>query len=338
LSKEFANNVASKLVYPLFYSCCEKKSLPTVDWNNFKTVTEEIGNLILLSSLQIYLNKIQIFPFQVNPIAVGNSFDELKDNIKKNNLEGSFLSISKVLTAELICHICESCRDSLGEFLVALRYLEGIRYTPDRFINEYNILKEKNMEGKSSLLSYNDLFKDQKIVSQTNTALEELGADFKIEIEKGGNPDVGDSLFVVKNSRKMSFKDIGFGWSQVVPVLVEAFDEKNSVLCCEQPELHLHPSAQSELLSVLACRSAKSKKPRLLFEAHSEQMVLRLLRLIREGILSKHDASVIYVQREQEKGTNFGAAVFTEITPDEHGRVGSQWPEDFFASGMRDLI
>ena len=123
-----------------------------------------------------------------------------------------------------------------------------------------------------------------------------------------------------------------------MPVLVEAYAEDNSILCCEQPELHLHPSAQSELMSILACKRDKEKSPRLLLEAHSEQMIIRLLRLIRDKKISKDDCAILYVLPAKSGPEESNDVKFNLITPDTDGRIGEQWPEDFFESGMRDLL
>ncbi len=46
--------------------------------------------------------------------------------------------------------------------------------------------------------------------------------------------------------------DVGFGISQVLPVLVQCFyAPRNSIIIMEQPEIHLHPSAQAALADVM---------------------------------------------------------------------------------------
>ena len=75
--------------------------------------------------------------------------------------------------------------------------------------------------------------------------------------------------------------DVGFGISQVLPVLVQCFyAPRDSIIIMEQPELHLHPGAQSALadvmLDVIASQSIKDRKSRdiqLIIETHSEHFL-----------------------------------------------------------------
>lgn len=337
LDEEFFKKISESYIAPIFCQDLVGDKRSAKLFKDIKPVLEQIGSAILFASLRLTPNRTRIFPFQPNPIYKMNGLQEITKNASSAEFDKLFLSICTALFSEILCHLGETARDYLHGFLRGIRYLEGIRYSPDRFINQYNLLKEKNVEGKSSLLSYNDLFKNKEVFQKTNEALSHLGADFTIEIEKG-NKDLGDSLLIKKSNRRLSFKDIGFGWSQVVPVLVEAYAEDNSILCCEQPELHLHPSAQSELMSILACKRDKAKSPRLLLEAHSEQMIIRLLRLIRDKRINRDDCAILYVLPSKNGSDESNNVEFNLIRPDIDGRIGEQWPEDFFESGMRDLL
>lgn len=78
-----------------------------------------------------------------------------------------------------------------------------------------------------------------------------------------------------ENSRR-NIKDVGYGASQIIPVIVAALTSADSALVLiEQPELHLHPEAQADIADLLI-DSIKGTSRRLLVETHSETIFLRL--------------------------------------------------------------
>jgi len=84
------------------------------------------------------------------------------------------------------------------------------------------------------------------------------------------------------NDTDVKPQDIGVGISQVIPVVVGALDDKCSLFAVEQPELHVHPRIQCNLGDVFAGEAGKSDGRVFLIETHSEHLILRLLRRIRE--------------------------------------------------------
>ena len=82
--------------------------------------------------------------------------------------------------------------------------------------------------------------------------------------------------------------DVGFGISQVLPVLVQCFyAPPGSIILMEQPEIHLHPSAQSALADVMidvinSRENGADRNIQLIIETHSEHFLRRLQRRIAE--------------------------------------------------------
>jgi hypothetical protein len=82
--------------------------------------------------------------------------------------------------------------------------------------------------------------------------------------------------------------DIGVGVSQVIPVIVGALDAGPSenpcrIFAVEQPELHVHPAVQVALGDVFI-DAVHGTERTMLIETHSEHLLLRLLRRVREGV------------------------------------------------------
>ena len=145
---------------------------------------------------------------------------------------------------------------------------------------------------------------------------------------------------LVRTSPKMpqvKLTDVGFGVSQVLPVIVECFYvPARSIVILEQPEIHLHPSVQSELadLFVDAIRAREDGVERhcqFIIESHSEHFLRRLqLRIAQEKLLPKETA--LYFVHCADDGAHI-----EELAVDGFGNI-TNWPEDFFGDEMADLV
>lgn len=144
-----------------------------------------------------------------------------------------------------------------------------------------------------------------------------------------------------QNTRtRVSFRDVGVGISQVLPILIATFAAKDSCIAIEQPELHLHPGLQADLADVFLS-SALNRRNRFLVETHSEHMILRVLRRIRESrsrnlnpntpFVSPEDVCVVFV----EAGGEGAEAIQLPIS--ENGEFELPWPGGFFAERRKEL-
>ncbi len=92
--------------------------------------------------------------------------------------------------------------------------------------------------------------------------------------------------------------DVGYGVSQVLPVLVDATVREEQVILLQQPEVHLHPRAQAELGTYLAFQT-KNREKQFLIETHSDYMIDRVCLDIRDkkNDLSPEDVVILFFQR-----------------------------------------
>lgn len=136
-------------------------------------------------------------------------------------------------------------------------------------------------------------------------------------------------------------QDIGVGISQVIPIIVGAIWQRSGILAVEQPELHIHPALQVALGDLFASELENNEGIYLL-ETHSEHLMLRFLRRIRETAedelppgaptLKPEQVAVIYVQ-----STEYGV----ELTPlpiSEEGEFIERWPAGFFEERAEELF
>lgn len=120
----------------------------------------------------------------------------------------------------------------------------------------------------------------------------------------------------------VNIADVGFGVSQVLPVVVAlAAPQPGRLVYLEQPELHLHPRAQAALAEVLA--DAARRGVRVVAETHSSTLLLAVQALVAEGKLPTEDVILHWFQRDAD-----GVTRVTSAELDQLGAYGD-WPEDF---------
>ena len=130
--------------------------------------------------------------------------------------------------------------------------------------------------------------------------------------------------------------DVGFGVSQVLPVLVQLFyAPAKSIIIMEQPEIHLHPKAQAALADVmidaiLSCENGMERGIQLIIETHSEHFLRRLQRRIAEDVISNSHIAAFFAN------TRTNPTSLELLNVDSFGNI-SNWPEDFFGDDMGDI-
>ena len=137
-------------------------------------------------------------------------------------------------------------------------------------------------------------------------------------------------------------QDVGVGISQVLPVVVAAQDGSASFVCVEQPELHIHPAVQVGL-GDLFIDGVINQGLSFLIETHSEHLVMRLQRRIREqvtGDLPMHalsldlkDLTFVYLGRNSA-----GNVTATTIGLTPEGKFDSPWPNGFFSERANEVL
>ena len=142
---------------------------------------------------------------------------------------------------------------------------------------------------------------------------------------------------VSPRSEEVRLTDVGFGISQVLPVVVQTFyAPAQSTVIMEQPEIHLHPSVQSALADLLLAgiTAREDSQPRgiqLIIESHSEHLLRRLQRRIAEGSVDQSDVA-LYVCSQ----TSAGNSSIERLEVDRHGDI-LNWPHDFFGDELEDV-
>lgn len=168
--------------------------------------------------------------------------------------------------------------------------------------------------------------------------LQELGLISSFAVE---SVDDRGTLYRVQVKRSpdsppVLLTDVGFGVSQVLPVLVLlAYAPEGSTVLLEQPEIHLHPAVQTGLADVVI-EAAKVRNLQIVVESHSEHFLMRLQRRLAEkeiekrGVVLEPQDCLLYFCE-----TTGGASKIQRLTLDLFGNI-TNWPEDFFGNTFEE--
>lgn len=124
--------------------------------------------------------------------------------------------------------------------------------------------------------------------------------------------------------------DVGFGVSQILPVLVLLYYvPKGSTILLEQPEIHLHPSVQAGLADVFI-DAIKTRNVQIVFESHSEHLLRRLQRRIAERRLAPENMALHFCEMSN------GGSQLKKLDVTLYGEV-TNWPKDFFGDEFGEM-
>ncbi|NEP63084.1 MAG: DUF3696 domain-containing protein, partial [Symploca sp. SIO2G7] len=178
-------------------------------------------------------------------------------------------------------------------------------------VNHWQINKDKNLDKLIQAL--------QKMGLASTIESEQIN-DIQVELKVGRLPFTSNSKTTKKDM--VSMVDVGFGVSQVLPVLVALLAANpGQLVYIEQPELHLHPRAQVALAEVFA--EAANRGVRVVVETHSELFLLGVQSLVAEEQLSSDKVQLHWFTRQEDGATKISSAEL-----DETGAF-ADWPEDF---------
>jgi hypothetical protein len=131
-------------------------------------------------------------------------------------------------------------------------------------------------------------------------------------------------------SAPVMITDVGFGVSQILPVLVLLYYvPKGAIVILEQPEIHLHPAVQSGLADVII-NATETRGIQVIVESHSEHLLRRLQRRIADQTISSDKVSLYFCQ------TTGGVSQSTPLEIDLYGTI-ENWPPHFFGDEFGEI-
>lgn len=150
--------------------------------------------------------------------------------------------------------------------------------------------------------------------------LVERGVQFEVRIRR------------TENSPAVPITDLGFGVSQVLPVLVLCYyAPEGATIILEQPEIHLHPSVQAGLADVFL-DVIKERSLQLIIESHSEHFLRRLQRRVAEAAIKPEQTAIYFCELDDH-----GVSQISKLEINLFGEIAN-WPKDFFGDITGDMI
>ena len=181
----------------------------------------------------------------------------------------------------------------------------------------------------------------EQIVSMM-TDVESLSETWVQEMTSGGDR-ISDLVLIDKRTKTpVSHRDVGIGISQVIPILVSCYGLSDALVAIEQPEIHLHPKLQAELGDVFIESALGGQKNTFILETHSEHLLLRIMRRMRETYNNElpeglppvrpEDVSVLFIEADSD------GSVVREMPLNKRGELVKAWPGGFFEEELDEIF
>ena len=156
-----------------------------------------------------------------------------------------------------------------------------------------------------------------------------------LEVKRKGSKESDPFQIVVKTiGPTFNLVDVGYGVSQVLPIVVDVLQNPNgSTFLLQQPEVHLHPKAQAELGSFLTSL-AKEREKGFIIETHSDYLIDRIRMDVRDKKIKTEDVLILYFEKKQ------GGVNIYELNLDEIGNIMNVPPtyRQFFLEEERRML
>lgn len=137
--------------------------------------------------------------------------------------------------------------------------------------------------------------------SALNLFGENSGLFDKIDVRELGDSESDPfQIEISLNGPKRNIVDVGYGVSQVFPLLFESLKRlSGELIMLQQPEVHLHPEAQAALGSFIVDDIGK-KSGYYLIETHSDYLIDRIRQKVRAGNIKHTDVSLLYFSQDKK--------------------------------------
>lgn len=165
---------------------------------------------------------------------------------------------------------------------------------------------------------------DKKYFTKISKWVEEKFEGWQLYVDVDSEPY---HIELRKRNLHISITETGMGIGQSLPLIIRGYKpcDEETLIVIEEPECHLHPYAHAQIAQLLAESVKEDSNKKYLIETHSQNFILRMRRLIAEGVLNPADVGIYYVEFDEDKNESN----LQEIKIDSRGVVKG-WPEGIF--------
>lgn len=295
------------------------------------SISENIISNVILSSKEDVLNKLKSVP----TIKTWGT-----KTINWDIDTPQFIELNNLLITNSIATIFSSIDRKLRDYFENCQYIAPIRAKAVRYYRRQNLsVSEIDAYGENMHMFLDNLTPSQRDKYQ-KFVNDVFGFTPEIESNKGHIAiKIKD-----KNGDKFNITDLGFGFSQILPIITKLwfaslkkrskethlYRNRDSItLLIEQPELHLHPSMQAQLADafIVAIKTAKENKIqlKLIIETHSAVIINRIGRRVVDKGIEPSDVNITLFQPDSENKSSI-----VKITEFNIKGQLKNWPIGFF--------
>lgn len=249
--------------------------------------------------------------------------------------------ISDLTFINNLARILEFLRAELAPTLLSAAYIGPSRASGNRFDRIQELAVNRLDASGTNTAMYVYSLSESERNSFNDLLIKACG--HTLQVDESGVGHVSIKIGKIGQTHFENITDVGFGYSQLVPVIAqlhavrergfgsEEAETKNVIFAVEQPELHLHPAMQANLadLFVGAIKSVTdmAETTTIIVETHSETFVAQLGILIAEQSIDPADVAVYFVDKNDVTERSLLRRV--EFSPDG---VINEWPTGFFSA------
>lgn len=222
--------------------------------------------------------------------------------------------------------------DLISRYQNKMNFISSYRLPGERTYLEESLENGKiHASGKgfvNQLLLWRE--SNRKYYETLKESMRSMGVLYDIEPERIGSGQFKVGVTVHKDGPSALLTDVGFGVSQLLPVVVGDIElGEESTLFTAQPEIHLHPNAQANYADHLIGQLEKKKN--YVVETHSEYLLNRIRLAIVKGKLQEEDIRVYYLSQEKD-----ASKLYTVRFTKSGQIIGA--PQEFFDTYMLDVM
>lgn len=220
-----------------------------------------------------------------------------------------------------------------GSFKIAhstsFTWLSPIRAKPQRMYDAYK--QVFSPDGEHAPIMLKELFASSS--SNSKKLIEKL-EQFGKESSLFDNLEVSDlgkikgspfSILVKYNDLPIRITNVGYGVSQILPIILQILMSRNTTFAIQQPEVHLHPKAQAAFGDFIY-QAAKDKKHNFIIETHSDYTINRFRYNMHKNESKTHISGQILFFERTTEGTTVTSLPFqnngqySPNTPEAYGK------------------
>lgn len=265
-----------------------------------------------------------------------------KNLVKDWDLDnGNFKSLNNRILLIHSLDILDEINEKLTKYFKGVNYIGPLRATAERYYRRQNLsLEEIDSRGANLPMFINDLSDSEK--RDLKEWMNKYFGFYLLADYSSGH--IAISLYYPTTSEKTNLADTGFGFSQIIPIIITLWTlirqrrgrlryryglSSTRYFVIEQPELHLHPAFQAKVADVFidTIKLAKDNdiELKLIIETHSEAIINRIGHRISEQKILNDDVTVaLFENKINNNGTNVTLSNFNDDGFLEN------WPIGFF--------